>query len=86
MPIKKAAWKALRQTKRHAIRNLAIKKRLREAMKAAEKISDKTKAKEVFQKLQQTVDKSMKHRIIKRNTASRMKSRVMARLKKAGLV
>jgi len=83
MPIKKAAFKALRQNKRHRIRNLRVKNHLKKLSinfrKAVEK-KDKAKAAEFAKKLIKAYDKAAEHNYIKKNTAARKKSRLMKKL------
>lgn len=82
MPIKKAAIKALNQAKKHALHNKVVKNALRELLKRsrrslAEKKIDE--AKELINKTIKTLDKAVKSKILKQNTASRLKSRLVKR-------
>ena len=83
MPITKSAKKALRQSVRRRSRNLAhseiYKHTLKEtrALAAAGKIEE---AKKLLPALQKTLDKAVKTGVIKKNKASRLKSRVAASL------
>lgn len=83
MPIKHAAEKALRQTKKHRARNLDvlgnIKKMAVEYRKSVEK-KDKTKTAELAKKLVKAYDKAVSNGYLKKNTASRKKSRLMKKL------
>jgi small subunit ribosomal protein S20 len=83
MPIKNAAYKALRQTKKHRARNLDvlnnIKKMSVEYRKSVEK-KDKTKTAELAKKLVKAYDKAISNGYLKKNTASRKKSRLMKKL------
>lgn len=83
MPIKHAAEKALRQTKKHRARNLDvlnnIKKMSVEYRKSVEK-KDKTKAGELAKKLVKAYDKAVSNGYLKKNTASRKKSRLIKKL------
>lgn len=85
MPIKKSAFKHLRQTKKITIRNKLAKENLKKAIKAARKLlalKDKTKAAEAVTKASKTLDKAAQHKIIKKNKASRLKSRLSRQLNK----
>ncbi len=83
MAHKKAALKSIRQTKKRTTKNTAVKKTIlflkKQALKAVEK-KDNSKAAEWYTKLQKAVDKASKNNILKKNTASRKKSRVMAKI------
>lgn len=86
MPIKHAAEKALRQAKKSIVKNRAMKEGIKKLMKigrqtmAAGKIDE---AKQSVLKLIKTVDKAAKQNIIKKNHASRIKSRFTQALNKA---
>ncbi len=79
MPITRSAQKALRQSKRRRVRNLkkieAYKRLIRDARKliAAGK---KEEAKKLLPRLYQALDKASKSNVIKKNKASRLKSRM----------
>ena len=87
MPNKKAAAKALRQDAKKARRNKTVKdtityqrRHLRKALEAG-----KTKeAVKLSQDLIKQIDKAVQNKVLKQNTGSRMKSRLMANLNKAG--
>lgn len=72
MPITKSAVKALRQTKRRTIKNKTWKEKLKIAIKKAEK----EKTKEAISYAFKIIDKSAKVKIIHKNKASRIKSRI----------
>jgi|SRR3989344_4600603 len=79
MPNKPAAKKALRQTVKHTLANQAVLDELKRALKRARRLSD-IKSAEASALLRQTIkliDKSVKKRVIKKNTAARAKSRLM---------
>lgn len=82
MPNKKSAEKALRQAKKRTIRNLKVKRDLKQLLKVTlthleKKEQEATnKVKEAYQAL----DKAAKKGILKKNTASRKKSRLMKKL------
>jgi len=70
MPITASAKKALRQNARRRAHNLAVAKVLKEEIKKYRKSPSADQLSVVFQKL----DKSAKIGILKKNTASRLKS------------
>lgn len=85
MPNKPAAAKALRQTKKHTVRNLNIKKGIEVAVRLAKKslaASEKSTADKVKLAIK-TIDRAAQKGIIKKNTAARKKSRLMKSLNKA---
>ncbi len=83
MPITQSAKKALRQNIKHRAVNAKRQAALKAAIKKFQKLAatDKKEAEKYLASLYQTVDKSSKTRIISRNRASRLKSRLTARLK-----
>ena len=84
MPNTKSAKKALRQSERRRILNVRRKRSLRTALKNFEKTlaaKNKEEALRLYPGIQKALDKSAKNNIIKKNTASRKKSRLAARLK-----
>lgn len=83
MPTKPAAFKALRQTKKHAQRNTLAKLKLADARRAVRKAIDKadaSKAKAAVQAAIKLLDKTYSRGIMKLNTVSRHKSRLMKKL------
>ena len=72
MPIIKSAKKAARQTTKRTAKNVAIKKDIKTALKAFK--SDPSS--ENLKKIQSEYDKAVKKGLLKKNTASRRKSRV----------
>ncbi len=83
MPIKKAAFKALRQSKKRAARNKKIKEELKMLLKKSRKLIEAKKideAKEAVKNAVKMFDRAVTKGIIKRNTAARKKSRLMKRL------
>lgn len=76
MPITRSAKKAWRQSLTRKARNVSQKKTLKEAVKAYKKTPSAQLLSVVFQKL----DKAAKTNIIKKNTASRLKSRLSKKL------
>jgi small subunit ribosomal protein S20 len=85
MPIKPAAFKALRQTKKHAERNKLAKLKLADARRAVRKAIDAAEVKKAEESVKNSIkmlDKAYSRGIMKLNTVSRHKSRLMARLAK----
>lgn len=85
MPITKSAKKALRSSKRKRIFNLRRKNEMRDAIKQYKKLivsKSEKEAKELLPKLQKAIDKATKRGVIKKNNASRKKSRLMKKLSK----
>lgn len=83
MPITSSAKKALRASRRKKIFNLKRKETMNKTIKEYKKIltAGDTKAAEKFlPKLQKAIDKARKGGIIKKNTASRKKSRLMKKI------
>ncbi len=85
MPIKESAKKALRQSKKREAANLKRKKAMKDISKKIAKLAAAKKIKEA-QKLiplaYKAIDKAAKVGVIKKNAASRKKSRLMRLLKK----
>ncbi len=83
MPIKQAAMKALRQTKKRTARRMAAKKELKSLLLKIKKLLDEKKKNEaqgLVVSLQKMLDKAAKGRIIAKNKANRLKSRLMKRI------
>lgn len=83
MPIKKAAFKAVRQSKKRRTRNLQIKKNLTLAVKAGRRLVESKKTEEAKTAILKTIrliDKAASKGIIKKNTAARKKSRLIKKL------
>jgi small subunit ribosomal protein S20 len=76
MPNTKTAKKALRQNVRRRTKNIKQKKALREVVKAYKKSPDAEKLSAVYKSL----DKAAKVNLIKKNKASRLKSRLSKKL------
>ncbi|MBL7021933.1 30S ribosomal protein S20 [Patescibacteria group bacterium] len=84
MPVKKAAFKDLRQSEKRGLINLRIKRSIKALIKDIDKAltSDKVDdAKKLADKLQKTIDKAIQHGRMKKNAGARKKSRVAARIK-----
>ena len=80
MPITSSAKKALRSSKRKRIFNLRRKNEMQSVIKQYKKLVSAKKtdeAKKLIPKLQKAIDKAKKRGIIKKNTASRKKSRLL---------
>lgn len=87
MPITSSAKKALRSSKRKRLVNLANKETMNKSVKAVKKlVVSKTKegTKEALSLAYKALDKAAKKGVIKKNTASRKKSRLAAAIKKLG--
>ncbi|MFH1841172.1 MAG: 30S ribosomal protein S20 [Candidatus Nealsonbacteria bacterium] len=79
MPIIKSAKKALRQNIKHKERNLTYSNKMKSLIKKVRLLvsQDKTKeAKNILPQIYKILDKSAKENVIKKNTASRKKSRI----------
>lgn len=80
MPITSSAKKALRSSKKKRVFNLRRKNDMQGVIKEYKKLVTAKKseeAKKLLPKLQQAIDKAAKRGIIKKNTASRKKSRLL---------
>ena len=86
MPITSSAKKALRASKKKRVFNIRRSNAIEKEMKnfrrliAAKKIDEATK---LVPAIYQALDKAVKTHLIKANTSSRTKSRVMAAIKRA---
>ncbi|QQG52277.1 MAG: 30S ribosomal protein S20 [Candidatus Falkowbacteria bacterium] len=82
MPNKKSAEKELRKTVKRNAANKKVATKLKTLVKAnLKQIKAKdVKVKEDFSKTMQAIDKAAKKGIIKKNTASRQKSRLMKKI------
>ena len=79
MPITSSAKKALRQGLKKRIRNTSVKKTSRALLKKFRALvlqKDKSGAKDLLPSLQKALDKAAKIGTMKKNTASRLKSRL----------
>jgi len=79
MPITKSAKKALRQNLRRKFRNLIYKNKIKNLLKEARNLVSQKKteeAKKLLTKVYKALDKAAKAGVIKKNTASRKKSRI----------
>lgn len=85
MPIKKAAFKHLRQSKQRTKRNQDEKQELKSLFKKTLRLVEQGKsdeAKELVVKTIKAIDKAAQHGVIKKQTASRKKSRFMKQMQK----
>jgi small subunit ribosomal protein S20 len=82
MPNKKSAEKELRKTVKRNAANKKVATKLKTLVKANLKQikANDNKVKEDFSKTMQAIDKAAKKGIIKKNTASRKKSRLMKKI------
>ena len=79
MPIIKSAKKALRQSARRKSRNLQQTKKLKKLLKEVKKLAllkKQDEAKKLLPQVYKYLDKAAKTGLIKKNTASRDKSRI----------
>lgn len=85
MPILKSAKKELRKSRKRFVRNLNIKRNIKDLIKEIKKIAQEKKGKEaqkLFIKLQKMADKAAIRNIIHKNKASRVKSRILKAISK----
>ena len=83
MPTKQAAFKALRQTKKNAMRNKLAKLQIADARRAFRKAMDKAEASKAADAVKTAIkllDKAYSRGIMKLNTVARHKSRLMKKL------
>ncbi len=83
MPIKQAAKKALRQNIKHRVRNVEVKERIRKLVKNVKKLVIAGKAEDAVKALREVtkaLDKAAQKKILKKNTVSRLKSRLSKRV------
>ena len=86
MPHQRTSVKSLRQNKQRRLHNLKIKQELKKILKKFSKsvtTKDKNEAKTLLSQVFSKLDKAAKKGIIKKNTASRKKSRLHKILSKA---
>ncbi|MFA6198298.1 MAG: 30S ribosomal protein S20 [Patescibacteria group bacterium] len=79
MPVKKAAWKALRQSKKRHARNIATKVNVRAVVKKTRQAiagNAKDEAAKALKEALKALDKAVQKGVIKKNTAARKKSRL----------
>lgn len=81
MPIKRSAFKALRQSQKRAKRNHTVKHGVKTIIKDSIAAITKNEA-DVVKQVQQAckaIDKAVQHGVLHANTAARKKSRLMKR-------
>lgn len=76
MPIKQSAKKAQRVSIRKKVYNMRVSRTMKDNVQNVLK----TKKTSAYPKAQKAIDKACKQGIIKKNKASRMKSRIIAKL------
>ena len=84
MPIIKSAKKALRQSKRRAVRNVEYKIKIKKTKKGIEKkilAKNLDEAKSDLKAFYKVVDKAAKTNVIHKNKANRLKSAAAKKLK-----
>ncbi len=80
MPQTKSAKKALRKDRRRAKINILVKKNLKRAVSLARK----KKSQEAFRKASSLLDQAAKKKIIHKNKAARLKSRLAKLIEEKG--
>jgi len=86
MAITKSAKKAIRSSQRKRVFNLRRSGVMKDSIKEIKKLvskNDAETAKGLLSKVYKDIDKAAKKGVIKKNTASRKKSRISALIKKA---
>jgi len=85
MPIIKSEIKSLRQNKKRRARNLTYLRKIRLLFKEENKLINEGKsedAKSLLPKIYKALDKAAKENVIKKNNASRRKSRISLKVQK----
>ncbi|MDD2697105.1 MAG: 30S ribosomal protein S20 [Candidatus Pacebacteria bacterium] len=85
-PITKSAKKAVRRSSRRRVRNIPKIKNLKDLLKKVKVLVSQKKieeAKKLLPQVYKTLDKAAKTELIKKNTASRKKSRIAKLILKA---
>lgn len=83
MPIKQSAMKALRQAKKRAARNKAVREGvlyLRRMTRKALDSKEVQKAEDLTKATIKSVDKAIQKKVIKKNTGARIKSRLAKKI------
>ncbi len=86
MPIKNSAKKEMRKSVTKTLRNRQVRGSFRSAIKAFQTALQEKKlddAKDLFINVQKSLDKGVQKNVIKKNAASRKKSRLSKALKEA---
>ncbi|OGD67321.1 30S ribosomal protein S20 [Candidatus Campbellbacteria bacterium RIFOXYC2_FULL_35_25] len=79
MPITRSAKKALRGSEKKRVFNIRVKRTLKDSVKQISKLTiakDKKEAEAKLSEAYKAIDKASKRGVIKKNTASRKKSRL----------
>ena len=87
MPIIKSAKKRMRQTAKRRARNIATKRTFKDetkALLAAIEAKDAKKAAQELKKVQSALDVAVKKNVLKKNTAARKLSSLVAKVKAVG--
>ena len=85
MPNTKSAAKAMRQSIRRRVRNIASKDKFKTAVKEVRKLisaGKKSEAMDAMKKAMASLDKAVKKNVIHKNKSSRLKSRIAKALAK----
>jgi len=85
MPITKSAKKALRSSARKRVFNVDRKNEMKEVLKKAKKLiseNKKSEAEKLIPEAYKAIDKAAKRGVIKKNNASRKKSRLTTAIAK----
>ena len=85
MPIKQSAKKAMRSSAKQRVKNMRRSKDMKTLVKEAKELigaGEVKKAQEMLPKIQQAIDKATKAGVLKKNTADRKKSRLVAEIKR----
>ena len=80
----KSAWKRVRQNETHRTHNVALRSKMRTALKKVLRLiatGDKPKAKEAFSSAEKTLDNFQNKGLIHKNKAARYKSRLSTKIK-----
>ena len=86
MPITKSAKKALRVSNRKEVFNIRRKKGIEHVVREVKKLLKDKKvedAEKLIPKIYKAMDKAVKGKTIKKNTAARKKSRIVAMIRKS---
>ena len=83
MPAKKSAEKALRQSKKRMVRNLKIKRTVKDLTKKSLKAIDAKNVEDIKKyssSAVKAIDKAIQKKVIKKNTGARRKSSLMKKV------
>lgn len=85
MPIKQSAKKAVRSSAKNRVKNMRRSNDMKTLVKDARELlvaGETKKAQEMLPKIQKSIDKATKAGVLKKNTADRKKSRLVADIKR----